>query len=161
MCAKKTGSIEDLAVVGVDIGKDTFHLVGFDRSGQVVLRKQIKRLALDATFEKLPRCVVGMEACLSAHFVSRRLRDSHTSRLQHAPEPPSSGGRTIAALCQARLDRSSIGFWPPGFATSAKACRHSRAGKTRGGEGGASASSGQISANAACMPCPAKSKDTP
>ncbi|BAQ69647.1 transposase IS116/IS110/IS902 family protein [Rhodovulum sulfidophilum] len=75
MCAKKTGSIEDLAVVGVDIGKDTFHLVGFDRSGQVVLRKQIKRLALDATFEKLPRCVVGMEACLSAHFVSRRLRD--------------------------------------------------------------------------------------
>lgn len=46
MCAKKTGSIEDLAVVGVDIGKDTFHLVGFDRSGQVVLRKQIKRLAL-------------------------------------------------------------------------------------------------------------------
>ncbi|WP_413469624.1 hypothetical protein [Rhodovulum sulfidophilum] len=53
MCAKKTGSIEDLAVVGVDIGKDTFHLVGFDRSGQVVLRKQIKRLALDATFEKL------------------------------------------------------------------------------------------------------------
>lgn len=40
-----------------------------------MLRKQIKRLALDATFEKLPRCVVGMEACLSAHFVSRRLRD--------------------------------------------------------------------------------------
>jgi transposase len=75
MCAKKTGSIEDLAVVGIDIGKDTFHLVGFDRSGQVVLRKQIKRLALDATFETLPRCVVGMEACLSAHFVSRRLRD--------------------------------------------------------------------------------------
>ncbi|MCA0851193.1 IS110 family RNA-guided transposase, partial [Salipiger thiooxidans] len=75
MCAKKTGSMEELAVVGIDIGKDTFHLVGFDRSGQVVLRKQIKRLALDATFEKLPRCVVGMEACLSAHFVSRRLRD--------------------------------------------------------------------------------------
>ncbi len=81
MCAKKTGSIEDLAVVGVDIGKDTFHLVGFDRSGQLVLRKQIKRLALDATFEKLPRCVVGMEACLSAHFVSRRLRDCPPSAL--------------------------------------------------------------------------------
>ena len=71
MCAKKTGSIEDLAVVGIDIGKDTFHLVGFDCSGQLVLRKQIKRLALEATFEKLPQCVVGMEACLSAHFVSR------------------------------------------------------------------------------------------
>lgn len=74
MCAKKTGSIEDLAVVGIDIGKDTFHLVGFDCSGQLVLRKQTKRLALEATFEKLPQCVVGMEACLSAHFVSRTLR---------------------------------------------------------------------------------------
>ena len=55
MCAKKTGSIEDLAVVGIDIGKDAFHLVGFDRSGQLVMRKQIKRLALNATFEQGPR----------------------------------------------------------------------------------------------------------
>lgn len=74
MCAKKTGSLEDLAVVGVDIGKDTFHLVGFDRAGQLVMRRQIKRLALQSTFEQLPRCIVGMEACLSAHFVSRTLR---------------------------------------------------------------------------------------
>jgi len=74
MCAKKTGSLEDVAVVGVDIGKDTFHLVGFDRAGRLVMRKQIKRLALSATFEQLPRCIVGMEACLSAHFVSRTLR---------------------------------------------------------------------------------------
>lgn len=74
MHAKKKGSLEELAVVGIDIGKETFHLVGFDRSGQLVLRKQIKRLALSATFEHLPRCVVGMEACLSAHFVSRTLR---------------------------------------------------------------------------------------
>ncbi|SDF62023.1 hypothetical protein SAMN04488105_1371, partial [Salipiger thiooxidans] len=63
-----------LMSIGIDIGKDTFHLVGFDRHGQLVLRKQIKRLALVATFEKLPRCIVGMEACLSAHFVSRTLR---------------------------------------------------------------------------------------
>ena len=39
-----------------------------------MLRKQIKRLALVATFEKLSRCIVGMEACLSAHFASRTLR---------------------------------------------------------------------------------------
>jgi len=60
--------------IGIDIGKDTFHIVGFDPDGQLVMRKQIKRLALVATFEKLPRCIVGMEACLSAHFVSRTLR---------------------------------------------------------------------------------------
>ena len=65
---------EDLMSIGIDIGKDTFHIVAFDPDGQLVLRKQIKRLALVTTFEKLPRCVVGMEACLSAHFVSRTLR---------------------------------------------------------------------------------------
>jgi len=60
----------ELMSVGVDIGKDVFHLVGFDNDGQLVLRKKIKRMALVATFEDLPKCIVGMEACLSAHFVS-------------------------------------------------------------------------------------------
>ena len=63
-----------LSVIGVDIGKDVFHIVGFDDDGQVVVRRKIKRLALVATFEQLPRCAVGLEACLSAHFVSRTLR---------------------------------------------------------------------------------------
>ena len=70
----KNVELSELAVVGVDIGKGVFHLVGFDDDGTLVLRKKIKRLALVTTFEKLPRCVVGMEACMSAHFVSRTLR---------------------------------------------------------------------------------------
>lgn len=70
----KTIELSELSVVGVDIGKDVFHLVGFDDGGTLVLRKKIKRLALISTFEKLPRCIIGMEACLSAHFVSRTLR---------------------------------------------------------------------------------------
>lgn len=53
---------DELMSVGIDIGKDTFHLVGFDQTGHLVLRKQILRLDLVATFEKLPRCIVGMEA---------------------------------------------------------------------------------------------------
>ena len=69
---KKT--FDRLMSIGIDIGKDTFHLIGFDRVGKLVLRKQIKRLALVPTFEKLPRCIVGMEACLSARFISRTLR---------------------------------------------------------------------------------------
>lgn len=60
--------------IGIDIGKDVFHLVGFDPSGQIALRRKIRRLDLVKTFRKLPPCVVGMEACLSAHFVSRTLR---------------------------------------------------------------------------------------
>ncbi len=74
MHAKKKGSVDELAVFGIDIGKETFHLVGFDRAGQLVLRRQIKRLARTAALERFPQCVVGMEACLSAHFVSRTLR---------------------------------------------------------------------------------------
>lgn len=69
---KKT--FDRLMSIGIDIGKDTFHLIGFDRDGKLVLRKQIKLLALVPTFEKLPRCIVGMEACLSARFISRTLR---------------------------------------------------------------------------------------
>jgi len=69
-----------LVSVGIDIGKDVFHLVGFDSSGQIAFRRKIKRLALADTFRQLPSCIVGMEACLSAHFVSRTLR-----QLGHEP----------------------------------------------------------------------------
>jgi len=74
-------NIPELASIGLDIGKDVFHLVGFSTDGQVVLRRKIKRLALTETFKKLPPCIVGMEACLSAHFVSRTLR-----QLGHEPQ---------------------------------------------------------------------------
>jgi transposase len=53
---------DELMSIGIDIGKDTFHLVGLNQDGHRVLRKQIKRLALIATLEKLPRCIVGMKA---------------------------------------------------------------------------------------------------
>jgi transposase len=64
----------DLATIGVDIGKDVFHLVRFDGKGEVVVRWKIRRLSLTNVLKKLPRCIVGMEACLSTHFVSRTLR---------------------------------------------------------------------------------------
>lgn len=69
-----TRDFDELMSVGVDIGKDVFHLVGFEKDGELVLRRKIRQLALVATFEKLPRCIVVLEACLSAHFVSRTLR---------------------------------------------------------------------------------------
>src|SRR5499433_1488237 len=61
-------------VVGIDIGKDVFHLVGLAADGKIAFRRRIKRLGLKDVFEKLPPCIVAMEACLSAHFVSRTLR---------------------------------------------------------------------------------------
>ena len=71
--ATKSTPPSEISVIGIDIGKDVFHLVGFDADGKIILRKKIKRLALVPTFEKVPRCIVGMEACLSAHFVCRTL----------------------------------------------------------------------------------------
>lgn len=46
MKSKNPENIDEVVVIGVDIGKDTFHLVGFDHAGHRVLRKKIKRLAL-------------------------------------------------------------------------------------------------------------------
>src|SRR5882757_8401494 len=63
-----------LASVGIDIGKENFHVVGLGTDGKTAFRWKIKRLALKEAFEKVPPCIVGMEACLSAHFVSRMLR---------------------------------------------------------------------------------------
>ncbi len=63
-----------LSSIGIEIGKEVFHVVGFGDDGKIAFRRKIKRLALAETFSKLPPCVVGMEACLSAHFVSRALR---------------------------------------------------------------------------------------
>src|SRR5204863_8881687 len=57
-----------LAVIGVDIGKEVFHLVGLGVDGKIAFRKKIRRLGLKDAFEKLPPCIVGMEACLSAHI---------------------------------------------------------------------------------------------
>src|SRR5579863_3463675 len=62
-----------LTSIGIDIGKEIFHVVGLGTDGKIAFRRKIKRLALKEAFEKLAPCIVGMEACLSAHFVSRTL----------------------------------------------------------------------------------------
>jgi hypothetical protein len=74
MKPKMESNTASLAVIGVDIGKEVFHLVGLGADGKIALRRKIRRLGLRDVFEKLPPCIVGMEACLSAHFVSRVLR---------------------------------------------------------------------------------------
>ena len=60
MEAKTQNAAPVLTTIGVDIGKDVFHIVGFDADGNIALRRKIKRLALSETFKKLAPCVVGM-----------------------------------------------------------------------------------------------------
>jgi hypothetical protein len=73
-----------LASIGIDIGKEVFHIVGFGADGKIAFRRKIKRLALIETFKQLPACIIGMEACLSAHFVSRALRPARTRAPDHS-----------------------------------------------------------------------------
>ena len=61
----------DIAVLGVDLGKNVCSVVGLDTSGAVVMRRKVRRETLIALAEKLPPCVVGMEACCGAHHVGR------------------------------------------------------------------------------------------
>jgi len=65
--------MKGISVVGVDLAKNVFQLHGVDERGQVVLRRQIKRGKLLETMAQLPRCLVGMEACSSAHYWAREI----------------------------------------------------------------------------------------
>ena len=56
-----------VAVVGIDIGKNSFHVVGLDKSGVIVLRQKWSRGQVEARFANMPPCLIGMEACVGAH----------------------------------------------------------------------------------------------
>jgi transposase len=74
-----------IATVGIDIGKNSFHVVGLDERGAIVLRQKWSRGQVEARFANMPPCVVGMEACVGAHHLSRRLKAlGHDARLMPA-----------------------------------------------------------------------------
>jgi len=59
------------AVIGIDIGKNSFHIVGQNRRGAMVLRQKWSRGQVEARLANLPPCRIGMEACVGAHHLSR------------------------------------------------------------------------------------------
>ena len=65
----------DLSVVGIDIAKRVFHVVGMDEKGQIVLRKRLSRPDLMPFIAQLPPMMIGMEACGGAHYWARRFRE--------------------------------------------------------------------------------------
>jgi hypothetical protein len=74
-----------IAVVGIDIGKNSFHIVGHDERGAIVLRQKWSRGQVEARFANMPPCLVGMEACVGAHHLSRKLKAlGHDARLMPA-----------------------------------------------------------------------------
>jgi len=76
----------NITAVGIDLAKNVFQVYGVDSRGKAVLRRQLRREQVTAFFAKLPPCVIGMEACASAHHWGRTLaRFGHTVRLM-APQ---------------------------------------------------------------------------
>ena len=74
-----------LTVVGIDIGKNSFHVVGLDQRGAIVLRQRWSRGQVEARFANIPPCLIGMEACVGAHHLSRKLQAlGHDARLMPA-----------------------------------------------------------------------------
>jgi hypothetical protein len=88
-----------IAVVGIDIGKISFHVVGLDERGAIVLRQKWSRGQLEARFANMPPCLIGMEACVGAHHLSRKLKET--------AECQASGGAGAAASFGERSARAA------------------------------------------------------
>ena len=106
------------ATIGLDIAKSVFQVHGVDAQGKAVIRRQLKRRAVLAFFEKLPPCLIGIEACASSHHWSRELKAlGHTVRLM----PPAyvkpyvkrqkNDAADAEAICEA-VTRSNMRFVP-------------------------------------------------
>src|SRR5271166_5628561 len=107
-------SMGEVSTIGLDIAKSVFQVHGVGIDGAVLIRKRVSRAKVLEFFAALPPCLVGIEACPSAHHWSRRLQAlGHTVRLM----PPSylkrskNDANDAAAICEA-VTRPSMRFVP-------------------------------------------------
>jgi transposase len=62
-----------IATIGLDLGKNTFHLIGLDRRGAIVFQLKLSRSQLERRLANVPPCLIGMEACSGSHHIGRQL----------------------------------------------------------------------------------------
>jgi transposase len=104
-----------IAVVGIDIGKNSFHIVGHDERGAIVLRQKWSRGQVEARFANMPPCLIGMEACVGAHHLSRKLNSiGHDARLMPAKyvRPYSKGQKNDFRDAEAIADATRLSISP-------------------------------------------------
>src|ERR1700719_2718341 len=83
--AMANASNTTVATIGIDIGKNSFHVVGLDQRGAIVLRQKWSRGQVEVRLANMPPCLIGMEACVGAHHLSRKLQSQgHDARLMPA-----------------------------------------------------------------------------
>jgi transposase len=92
----------NIASIGIDLGKTTFHLVALGERNKILLRKKFSRSQLLAYTANLPASLIGLEACAGAHFMGSALRaQGHLVRLipaQFVKALPQSRTRTISSM---------------------------------------------------------------
>jgi transposase len=107
-----------ITTVGIDLAKSVFQVHGVDERGKAVLRKKLKRAEVAEFFANMPACLVGMEACGSAHYWGRKLVElGHTVKLM-APQfvkpyvkTNKNDARDAEAICEA-VARPNMRFVP-------------------------------------------------
>ncbi len=65
--------MSNVTTIGVDLAKNVFQIHGVDASGATVIRKRLRRRQVLPFFEKQPPCLIGMEACATAHHWAREI----------------------------------------------------------------------------------------
>ena len=74
-----------IAVIGIDIGKNWFHIAGLDARGAIALRQKWSRGQVETRLATMPAYLIGMEACVGAHHLRRQLKLlGHDARLMPA-----------------------------------------------------------------------------
>jgi transposase len=115
---KDPDTLSTITTIGLDLAKHVFQVHAIDASGRVIVSKALKRKDLLAFFSSLPACLVGLEACGSAHHWARELiKLGHDARLM----PPAyvkayvrrqkNDAADAAAICEA-VTRPSMRFVP-------------------------------------------------
>src|ERR1700692_1195525 len=97
-----------ITTIGLDIAKNVFQVHGIDAAEKVVVRKQLRRGEMMKFFKALPPCLIGMEACASAHYWARELTKlGHNVRLMPAKDVKGylkrnkNDAADAAAICEA------------------------------------------------------------
>ena len=110
--------MSEVRTIGLDLAKHVFQVHGVDESGAVVLRKQLRRGHVLSFFARLPSCLVGLEACATAHYWARELRAvGHEVRLMPAQyvkayvKRNKNDAADAEAICEA-VQRPSMRFVP-------------------------------------------------
>jgi transposase len=107
-----------VSIIGLDLAKNIFQLHGVDENGKVVVTRQLRRSQVVDFFRKQPACLIGMEACATAHHWARELTMlDHTVRLMPASyvkayvRRQKNDAADAAAICEA-VTRPSMRFVP-------------------------------------------------